>query len=78
MLVGWFVRLHSMCFKGEPFRGYEELEREVLSQLSAEIKLRALDSTFMRMIMVNLAAQFNAGENFQSESKQKKRRLTGD
>ena len=64
-LVGWFVRLHSMCFKGEPFRGYEELEREVLGQLGAELKQRALDATLTRMIMTNLAAQYNAAESFQ-------------
>lgn len=64
-LVGWFVRLHSMCYKGEPFRGYEELEREVLAQLAAEIKQRPLDATLMRMMMVNLAAQFDSAEKFQ-------------
>lgn len=65
MLVGWFVRLHSMCFDGEPFRGFGELENEVLGQLAAEVKQRPLDSTLIRMVMVNLAAQYNAGENFQ-------------
>jgi hypothetical protein len=64
-LVGWFVRLHSMCYKGEQFRGYDELEREVLGQLGVELKHRSLDSTLMRMIMVNLAAQYDAGEKFQ-------------
>ena len=69
-LVGWFVRLHSMCYKGEPFRGYEELEREVLGQLAAEVKQRSLDSTLMRMVMINLAAQYHAGEKFQGMFKQ--------
>jgi hypothetical protein len=68
MLVGWFVRLHSMCYKGEQFRGYDELEREVLGQLGVELKLRPLDSTLMRMIMINLAAQYDAGEKFQGTS----------
>ena len=64
-LTGWFVRLHSMCFKGEPFRGYEELEREVLGQLSAQVKQYDIGSALMRMVMVNLSAQYNAGEKFQ-------------
>lgn len=64
-LVGWFVRLHSISFNGEPFRGYNELENEVLGQLAAETKQRPLDSTLVRMVMVNLAAQYNAGEIFQ-------------
>jgi hypothetical protein len=67
-LVGWFVRLHSMCYRGEQFRGYDELEREVLGQLGVELKLRPLDSTLMRMIMINLAAQYDAGEKFQGTS----------
>lgn len=64
-LIGWFVRLHSMCYRGEEFRGFEELVREVLAQICAEVKLRSIDSTLKRMVMVNLAAQYNAGENFQ-------------
>ncbi|KAK5163483.1 uncharacterized protein LTR77_010665 [Saxophila tyrrhenica] len=64
-LIGWFVRLHSMCFKGEPVRGYDELEREVLGQLAAEIKQRPLDATLLRMVMTNFAAQYNAAEQFQ-------------
>jgi hypothetical protein len=63
-LIGWFVRFHSMCSKGEPFRGHDELENEVLGQLSTVIKQRALDATLMRMIMTNLAAQFLASETF--------------
>ena len=65
-LVGWFVRLHSMCFKGEPFRGYDELELEVLGQLGVVVKQRELDSTLIRMVMINLSAQHSAGESFQS------------
>ncbi len=63
-LVGWFVRLHSVSFKGEAVRGLYELESEVSGQLAAEIKVRHLDKTLMRMVMVNLAAQHNIGENF--------------
>lgn len=65
-LIGWFIRLHSMCFKGEPFVAYEELEREVMTQLAAELKSRSLDGTLMRMLLINLAAQHTAAENFQS------------
>lgn len=64
-LIGWFVRLHSMCFQGEPFRGYDELEREVLGQLAAEVKQRPLDGALTRMVMTNFAAQFYASERFQ-------------
>jgi hypothetical protein len=63
-LIGWFVRLHSMCFKGEKFRGFDELEREVMGQLSTELKLRSLGSTLSRMILVNIAAQHISIENY--------------
>lgn len=63
-LIGWFVRLHSMCFKGEKFRGFDELEREVMGQLSTELKLRSLGSTLTRMVLVNIAAQHMSIENY--------------
>lgn len=63
-LVGWFVRLHSMCFKGEKFRGFDELVREVTGQLSAELKQRSLGSTLIRMILVNIASQYMSIENY--------------
>ena len=64
MLVGWFVRLHSMCFKGQAFRGYDELENEVLGQLAVVIKQRDLDGTLVRMVLINMAAQYFATESF--------------
>lgn len=66
-LIGWFVRLHSMCFKGEKFRGFDELEREVMGQLSAELKLRSLGSTLTRMILVNIASQHMSIENYKGK-----------
>lgn len=67
MLTGWLVRMHSMCYKGQPFKGHDELEHTLLTKLAAVVKDRALDidSTLMRMLMVNLAAQHNASELFQ-------------
>lgn len=66
-LIGWFVRLHSMCFKGEKFRGFDELEREVMGQLSTELKLRSLGSTLSRMILVNIASQHMSIENYKGK-----------
>ncbi|SMQ47899.1 unnamed protein product [Zymoseptoria tritici ST99CH_3D7] len=67
-LVGWFVRLHSMCYSGEEFSGHNELELEVLSRLTNVIKQRDLDGTLMRMIIINVAAQYTAGERFKNAS----------
>ncbi|EMC92340.1 hypothetical protein BAUCODRAFT_38393 [Baudoinia panamericana UAMH 10762] len=67
ILTGWFVRLHSMCSKGEPFSSHYELEREVLGQLDGVTRYSAtaFDSTLVRMAMVNLSAQYFAGVLFQ-------------
>ena len=64
VLVGWFVRLHSMCFKGQASRGYDELENEVLGQLATVLKQRDLDGTLVRMVLINMAAQYFATERF--------------
>lgn len=76
-LIGWFVRFHSMCYKGEEFRGHEELEREVLSQLSNVIKQRPLNTTLQRMIFTNLAAQWVAGESYQGRTVSTPRNILG-
>jgi hypothetical protein len=75
MLAGWFVRLHSKCFKGETFDAYNELEQTLLRQLSAVLKNAALDvdKALLRMVMVNTAAQYNAGEHFRSKCMHKTR-----
>ncbi|KAK5111460.1 hypothetical protein LTR62_004912 [Meristemomyces frigidus] len=66
-LTGWFVRMHSLCVKGETFNSHAELEREVLAQLAAILRkdTSTFQSTVMRMVMVNLAAQYHAGLLFQ-------------
>ncbi|KAK4575054.1 hypothetical protein LTR86_000906 [Recurvomyces mirabilis] len=68
-LTGWFVRMHSVCAKGEVFSSHAELEREVLSQFSAIIRKDSniFESTVIRMVMINLAAQYHAGLLFQEK-----------
>ncbi|KAK1081791.1 hypothetical protein LTR33_004387, partial [Friedmanniomyces endolithicus] len=69
ILVGWFVRLHSMCAKGETFSSHAELEREVVTQLGAVVRkeVSMSQTTLMRLIVVNLAAQYQAGVLFQEK-----------
>ncbi|KAK4545265.1 hypothetical protein LTR36_003445 [Oleoguttula mirabilis] len=69
MLTAWFVRMHSMCSKGEQFKEHKELEQTLMDRLVAVIKHFAveIDTTLMRMVMVNLAAQYNAMEMFQDK-----------
>ena len=62
--------MHGMCFSGEKFRGHDELESELLGQLKRVIGQPAVDAdhTLMRMVIVNVAAQYNAMETFKSKS----------
>lgn len=67
-LVAWFVRFHSLCYKGEHFSQYEELEKEVLSRAATEMKNGTLDAILTKMIFINFAAQATAASQFQSTS----------
>ncbi|KAF2462015.1 hypothetical protein BDY21DRAFT_368154 [Lineolata rhizophorae] len=57
VLVTWFVRLHSKCYKGEDFAERDELEDEVLNRLTVEVKERSLDGVLLKMLLINVAAQ---------------------
>lgn len=70
-LVGWFIRMHSMCFKGQHFSSHAELEREVFSQLANVIKQRDLERTLMRMVLIGIAAQHCAGERYKGRSRER-------
>jgi hypothetical protein len=59
-LIAWFVRLHSKCYKGEDFPEHDELENEVLSQLTIELKERSLEGFLQKIILINLAAEYYA------------------
>ncbi|KAF2715411.1 hypothetical protein K504DRAFT_469630 [Pleomassaria siparia CBS 279.74] len=65
-LVSWFIRLHSMCYKGQEFAQHDELESEVLSHLAIELKERPLDNILQKIILMNLAAEYFATMQMQS------------
>lgn len=66
-LIGWFVRLHSMCFRAEKLKGFDELEREVTGQLSTELKESSLGMALTRMVIVNIASQHMSIENYKGK-----------
>jgi hypothetical protein len=65
-LTSWFVRLHARCYRGQDFPEHEELESEVLSQLAVDLKERELDATLHRFILINVAAEHQAGVRVQT------------
>lgn len=66
-LIAWFVRLHSRIYKGEEFAAHDELEGEVLSHLAIELKERPLDSILLKIISINLAAEYFATVQMQGK-----------
>lgn len=56
-LTAWFLRLHSMSFIGEPFKGSEELEAEVINRISAHIREPGSSGTLLKIAMINIAAE---------------------
>ncbi|THX01439.1 hypothetical protein D6D13_08934 [Aureobasidium pullulans] len=71
-LLSWFIRFHSLCYNGQQFSGYDELEREVLSGTVIEIKGRTLDALLSKMTLINFCAQATAGNQFESKPEQHK------
>ncbi|KXL47312.1 hypothetical protein M433DRAFT_532297 [Acidomyces richmondensis BFW] len=70
LVIGWFVRMHSLCFKGEKSPAYMELEQTLLSQLNGAIKNVTInvEKMLFRMVLVNMAAQHHAGDMVQKSS----------
>jgi len=64
-LMGWFVRLHSKCYKGEEFKEHDELEGEVLTQLAIQLKECLLEGILQKIILINLAAEYFASVQLQ-------------
>jgi hypothetical protein len=61
-LVLWFVRLHARFYAGLEFSGHDELENEVLSRLALLLKEQSFESTLQKLVLINIAAEYFAGE----------------
>ena len=60
-MVLWFVRLHAMLYKGEDFSNHDELENEVLSQMTVLLKEQSLEDVLDKIVLINIAAEYFAG-----------------
>ncbi|KAH8702501.1 hypothetical protein BGW36DRAFT_290343 [Talaromyces proteolyticus] len=56
-LTPWFVYLHAQCYKGQDFIEHDELENEVLSQLTVDLKEKPLEGTLQKFVLINIAAE---------------------
>jgi hypothetical protein len=68
-LVLWFVRLHAKFYTGVKFSGHDELETEVLSRLALLLKEQSFEATLQKLILINIAAGYFAGERLRSKLK---------
>lgn len=66
-LVLWFVRLHAKFYAGLKFAGHEELENTVLSRLVLLLKGQSFESTLRKLVLINIAAEYFAGERVKSK-----------
>lgn len=69
-LQAWFVYLHARLNAGINFPEHEELENEVLTNLSVELKERPLDGLLNKFALSNIAAQHLASTNATGEHSQ--------
>lgn len=66
-LVGWFMRLHALCYTGVDFAEHDELENEVVSQLAIDLKERSLEGALNKFVLMNIAAEYFAGNRLKGE-----------
>ena len=68
-VVGLFMLVHSRLYKGTDIAGDDELENRALAQLDSGLQDRSIDgSTLNKLVLVNIAAQYTAGQKFQGLS----------
>ncbi|GAM90794.1 hypothetical protein ANO11243_088390 [Dothideomycetidae sp. 11243] len=56
-LVAWFLRLHSMSYSGEIYKGHDELESEVVNRLESHALLAETPAILMKVVLINSAAE---------------------
>jgi len=67
-MCGWFVLLHAKYYEGVDFTATrEELEREILSRLALLFKEQTFGETLEKLVIVNIAAQYIAGNKAKSQ-----------
>ena len=68
-IAALFVRLHAYYYKGNVSLEQEDLERKTLKQLAMNLKERSIDMILSKMVLVNIAAEYFAGQRLRSKFK---------
>jgi hypothetical protein len=67
-LVWWFVLLHARFYEGADFATREELENEVLSRLALLLKEQNFGDVLEKFVLINIAAEYFAGQKVAGKS----------
>ncbi|KAK0100067.1 hypothetical protein ONS95_013118 [Cadophora gregata] len=71
-MCGWFNLLHAKFSEGVDFTATrEELEREILSRLALLFKEQTFGEILEKLVIVNIAAQYIAGNKAKNDSNEK-------
>lgn len=65
-LIRWFVLLHSNLYRGEEFSNHDEMENEVLGQMTLLLKEQSLEGVLDKIVLINISAQYFAEERLRS------------
>lgn len=73
-LVASFIYLHAQCYKGVEFPEHDELENEVLRQITVDIKEHSLGIDLLqKFCLINISADANSQLRFKNKSSKEQR-----
>ena len=74
---GSFLALHALCYSGREMVIHDQIENDFLEKLAIDLKSFSLDSNAISEIaIINIAAEFAAGERFQGMQRTVNKRLS--
>lgn len=69
VMIPQLLLLHARSYKVEDLSRNDDVEREVLSQLAHYLSKGSAESTLSKIVLINIAAQYDAGVRFQDASR---------
>lgn len=71
-MIPQFLLLHARSHKVEDLSRHDDFEHEVLGQLAHSLTKRFTESTLSKIVLINIAAQYDAGIRFQDAAQRQK------
>lgn len=67
IMIPQFLLLHARSYRVEDLSRNDDVEREVLGQLAHFLTRRSAESTLSKVVLINIAAQYDAGVRLQGK-----------